>query len=32
MNKKIYINGRFLTQGMTGINRFGYETCIALAK
>lgn len=32
MTKKIYINGRFLTQNMTGINRFGYEICRSLAK
>ncbi len=27
---KIYINGRFLTQKMTGIQRFSYELCKAL--
>lgn len=32
MKKKIYINGRFLTQNMTGVNRFGYEVCLSLAK
>lgn len=26
----IYINGRFLTQKMTGVNRFAYELCKAL--
>jgi glycosyltransferase involved in cell wall biosynthesis len=26
----IYINGRFLSQPMTGIPRFGYELCLAL--
>ena len=25
MNKKIYINGRFLTQELTGVQRFAYE-------
>ena len=29
--KKIYINGRFLTQKLTGVNRFAYELCLALA-
>lgn len=29
---KIYINGRFLTQPMTGTNRFAYELCLQLAK
>lgn len=28
----VYINGRFLTQPMTGINRFAYEICIELSK
>ena len=28
--KKIYINGRFLTQKLTGVNRFAYELCLAL--
>lgn len=31
-NKTLYINGRFLTQPMTGTNRFAYELCIALSK
>ncbi|MCK9155681.1 MAG: glycosyltransferase family 4 protein [Paludibacteraceae bacterium] len=29
---KIYINGRFLTQKMMGINRFAFEMCRALQK
>lgn len=29
---KIYINGRFLTQPMTGTNRFAYELCMHLVK
>lgn len=29
--QKIYINGRFLTQKLTGVNRFAYEICLALA-
>lgn len=28
----IYINGRFLTQRMTGINRFAFELCKAMAR
>ena len=31
MCKKIYINGRFLTQKLTGVNRFAYELCLALS-
>ena len=27
----IYINGRFLTQPMTGVERFAYNICKALA-
>ncbi len=30
MSKPIFINGRFLTQDMTGIQRFSYEICKAL--
>ena len=30
MSKPIFINGRFLTQEMTGIQRFSYEICKAL--
>ncbi|MDR0768667.1 MAG: glycosyltransferase family 4 protein [Dysgonamonadaceae bacterium] len=30
MGNDIYINGRFLSQPMTGIPRFGYELCRAL--
>lgn len=29
---KLYINGRFLTQPMTGTNRFAYELCLQLSK
>ena len=25
MKKKIYINGRFLSQNLTGVNRYAYE-------
>ena len=32
MNKPLYINGRFLTQEMTGIQRFAYEICKALIR
>lgn len=28
----LYINGRFLTQPMTGTNRFAYELCLQLAE
>ena len=28
---KIYVNGRFLTQKMTGVERFAYSTCKAMA-
>lgn len=28
----IYINGRFLTQPQTGVNRYAYELCMALKK
>lgn len=31
-NKKIYINGRFLTQALTGIPRFSYEICVYLQR
>ncbi|MEI6899603.1 MAG: glycosyltransferase family 1 protein [Bacteroidota bacterium] len=30
MSKTIYVNGRFLTQEITGIQRFSYEICKAL--
>ncbi|MBR3518880.1 MAG: glycosyltransferase family 4 protein [Paludibacteraceae bacterium] len=30
--KTLYINGRFLTQPMTGTNRFAYELSVGLAK
>jgi glycosyltransferase involved in cell wall biosynthesis len=30
LSKSIFINGRFLTQEMTGIQRFSYEICKAL--
>lgn len=29
---RIYVNGRFLTQPLTGINRFAYEICVELSK
>ncbi len=29
---QFYINGRFLTQSMTGTNRFAYELCLQLVK
>lgn len=32
MNDTIYINGRFLTSPLTGINRFAYELCLELSK
>lgn len=25
----IYVNGRFLLQSLTGVNRFAYELCMA---
>ena len=31
-NRTLYINGRFLTQPMTGTNRFAYELSVGLAK
>lgn len=30
MHQPLFINGRFLTQGITGIQRFSYELCRAL--
>lgn len=30
--REIYINGRFLTQSLTGVNRYAYELCKALNK
>ncbi len=32
MNRKIYINGRFLLQPPTGVNRFAYELCKAFGE
>jgi glycosyltransferase involved in cell wall biosynthesis len=32
VNKTVFINGRFLTQEMTGIQRFSYEICKALIR
>ncbi|MCX6251677.1 MAG: glycosyltransferase family 1 protein [Bacteroidetes bacterium] len=32
MRPNIYINGRFLSQKMTGVNRFAFELCKALYK
>ncbi|MBQ9236420.1 MAG: glycosyltransferase family 4 protein [Prevotella sp.] len=32
MNKQIYINGRFLMQPPTGVQRYAYEICKALCK
>lgn len=29
-NKRIYINGRFLTQNLTGVQRFALEVCVSL--
>ena len=29
---KLYINGRFLTQPMTGVERYAYNICKALAR
>ena len=29
---EIYINGRFLTQGLSGVQRFAYEIVKALSK
>ena len=31
-NLKVYINGRFLANPITGINRFAYEICLELSK
>ena len=28
----IYVNGRFLLQNLTGVNRFAYELCRAWAQ
>ena len=30
--KKLYINGRFLTQPMTGVERYAYNICKAMAR
>lgn len=32
MDKSIYINGRFLLQSPTGVQRYAYEMCLALSK